>query len=315
MTTLEIHVGEPLVREALSLYPLTTTQPPGPAYLAGPLAEAAHAFVVEEHDDAAIVSEVVIKTGGLSPVLLIEGEILLGAKQNRTLNVSVLCAPEGATPVPVSCVEAGRWGPPRASRRSPRHSPPRMRREKVASTLASAARGRGNLSDQAQVWSDVEDYAMAFSAASPTNALEDVFDAAEPMIGALVDDLVPAAGQQGVLVAIGGEVRGLDLFDKPSTLAAYWGGLLAGYALDAARVMAKPDSRDAVVAFTGQVGAAPRISFETSGIGESSRLGFEGGVGTALTWQDAVVHLAAFATDDELPVSSRPIMRSRRRRG
>ena len=46
----------------------------------------------------------------LVPILLVEGEMLVGGDQNRTMNVTVLCPPQVRTVVPVSCVEAGRWG-------------------------------------------------------------------------------------------------------------------------------------------------------------------------------------------------------------
>jgi hypothetical protein len=44
--------------------------------------------------------------GGDLPVLVVEGEMLLGAKQDRTLNLSVLCPPKARVPIPVSCVDA-----------------------------------------------------------------------------------------------------------------------------------------------------------------------------------------------------------------
>ena len=161
---LKIAVGEPIVRGALALFPLTTTQLPAGDYLPGPVAESVHAFTVQELEGAASVPELTVQNLGSVPVLLIEGETLLGAKQNRTLNLSVLCSPEGGTPIPVSCVEAGRWGAPEASHRSARHSPHAMRRAKVASTLDSAARGYGAHSDQGQVWADVDAYATTFAA-------------------------------------------------------------------------------------------------------------------------------------------------------
>lgn len=43
------------------------------------------------------------------PVLLVEGEILIGLKQNRVLNTTILVAPKSTLNVPVACVEAGRW--------------------------------------------------------------------------------------------------------------------------------------------------------------------------------------------------------------
>ena len=42
-------------------------------------------------------------------VLLDDGEELVGAKQSRILNVTLLVAAGSKPPIPVSCVEQGRW--------------------------------------------------------------------------------------------------------------------------------------------------------------------------------------------------------------
>ena len=61
-------------------------------------------------------------------VLLYDGEELVGAKQNRILNVSVLVEAKSTLQIPVSCVEQGRWsrasasfslGQPRLARAAP----------------------------------------------------------------------------------------------------------------------------------------------------------------------------------------------------
>ena len=49
---------------------------------------------VEELDDGASVSDVLFRNLSDKPVLLFEGEELLGAMQNRILNVSVLVPPK-----------------------------------------------------------------------------------------------------------------------------------------------------------------------------------------------------------------------------
>ena len=43
------------------------------------------------------------------PVLLVDGDQLVGAKQNRIINLTILVPPGKTIVIPVSCVEARRW--------------------------------------------------------------------------------------------------------------------------------------------------------------------------------------------------------------
>ena len=78
-------------------------------YLLASEAIDADVLTITEVDEAGTVPELLAVNNGDRPVLLIDGEELQGAKQNRILNTSVLLPPKSKTRIPVSCVEEGRW--------------------------------------------------------------------------------------------------------------------------------------------------------------------------------------------------------------
>ena len=101
-------------------------------------------------------------------------------------------------------------------------------------------------------------------------------------LDALLEHVRPTGEQRGVLVAIGGKVRSLDLFDKPSTLAAHWDGLTAGYAIDA--VAAEPGTcfgRRRRGVLQALAGAADEVH-PGLGLGTDHLFRNDGLVGTAL---------------------------------
>jgi len=51
-----------------------------------------------------------VANGADRPLLLLDGEELIGAKQNRILNTTVLVDAHMEVTIPVTCVEQGRWG-------------------------------------------------------------------------------------------------------------------------------------------------------------------------------------------------------------
>src|SRR5713101_8287413 len=95
-------------------------------------------FHVTELDAAGSVPELLAKNPLDHNVLLYDGEELLGAKQNRILNVTVLVPARSATTIPVSCVEEGRWSTRSAHFTPSKHTAyPQLRRRKAVQLSAS----------------------------------------------------------------------------------------------------------------------------------------------------------------------------------
>lgn len=307
----DLKLDEPIVRGPLTLFPIVGGTPAAPLYLTGPEAEALGVLQVREVDGTAAVPELLVHNAGPVPVLLVEGETVIGNKQNRTLNVSVLVAAGADTAIPVSCVEAGRWAAPQAASRSSRHAPQGLRSRKALSVRDSMLRGEGLRSDQGQVWDDVAAYTTQHRVDAPSAALEDVYEAVGPTIADLVGGLRPASTWWGVLVGLGGRPVSVDVFDKTSTLAHYWDGLLAGYALEAIGLEPEATPVAEAKAFLAEVAEAPVVERPGVGLGSEVHLVHPHIAGGALRWEGAVVHLAAFAVEGRAVRPSRPIVRRR----
>src|SRR5205085_8331857 len=110
-------------------------------------------FRVTEVDASGAVPELAVQNPLDKDVLLFDGEELIGAKQNRILNVTVLVAARSETRIPVSCVEQGRWSARSAAFAAARHaSYPELRRRK-AQLLSAEPLALGIA--QPDVWNEV----------------------------------------------------------------------------------------------------------------------------------------------------------------
>ncbi len=97
-------VGEPVEHRGIVVVPLFPLQDPVARYAT--LDDAlARGFEITETGPAGTVPELAVSNPLDDAVLLYDGEELVGAKQNRILDVSVLVAARSKLAIPVSCVE------------------------------------------------------------------------------------------------------------------------------------------------------------------------------------------------------------------
>jgi hypothetical protein len=106
----QVRVGEPVRYKTLSVFPLFDGSMTPVEYTLSDEGIGSGAVSVEEVSEDGSVSDLLVEHKGDVRVLFLEGEELVGAKQNRVLNTSVLISAHSKTKIPVSCVERGRWG-------------------------------------------------------------------------------------------------------------------------------------------------------------------------------------------------------------
>jgi hypothetical protein len=229
-------------------------------------------------------------------VLLYDGEELVGAKQNRILNVSVLSGAKTSLTIPVSCVEQGRWRDVSASfAAAPHHAHPELRRRK-AEALAAQPLARGVA--QGEVWDSVRDKADRMGVHSATQANADVFDRYQREIRALEDAFPTQPGQCGAVLALG-DTLCLDAVSRPDAFTRLWPKLRAGYLLDALEQLdGKAANTRRIGAFVDDIAKVPVTRGRSVGLGEDVRLRAAGVVGSGLELDGELIQLSAFTSED-----------------
>ena len=290
----DLRVGEPICHEALSVFPLFSDADESVHYKLSDAALADNSLLVEEVDNHGSVPDLLVENKGDMRVLFLEGEELIGAKQNRVLNTSVLVAPHSKLKIPVSCVEQGRWR--RQSRyfgSSGSHSPTKLRRALKKSVSESVKARQSHASDQGEVWKEVENYLCAFNVPSKTGAMSDAFDGFQEQIETYRQSINYVKGASGFAVAIGDKLVALDLFDKPSTCEKVWARLLSGVVFDALEA-GKTDHRAGVSNVEQLIADVAGLRWEQSpAIGEGEEFRAESTQGdhaSALALAETVVH-------------------------
>ena len=310
-TTLTFQLGDPVERRGIVITPLFPARDPVARYIT--LDEALpRGLTISETSDAGSVPELAVVNPLDEAVLLYDGEELVGAKQNRILNVSVLAGAGAKLAIPVSCVEQGRWNRSSVDFDSASHISHSHLRRRKAEMLAAQPMARGIA--QTEVWDEIQTKQQRMSVDSPTGAARDTFDAYGDRLRTLEDAFPLQPGQCGAVLAIGNDLC-LDTVSRPDAFALLWPKLRAGYLLDALeRLDQKPTDSERIAGFVDEVAVATLTRGPSAGLGEDVRLRGPGVIGSGLELDGERIQLSAFTSDGGADRAFGRIARPSRRR-
>lgn len=333
----DLRVLKPVQTGRLQVFGLRRAFPGDLDYTTLDEALASGLLEVTESSKAGSVPELLVINKSDRLILLLAGELLVGAKQNRTLDASLLVPARGQLVVPVSCVERGRWHYTAPTFKDVgERSHPKLRRE-VTAQAHDRYRTEGRPgSDQGAVWDEVDRKLRALGSASQSASLHQVYEDRRTQLDAAVRSVRLPHACNGVAFALGGRVVGVELFDKPATLAKAWPKLLRAQVMDAleqaeqaqaqpTEAPARPGWRDRLGrwlfqsdsggpadgtprqdclnrrAVTRWLRAAAEVdweAFNSPGVGADLRSRTNDLVGASLTVEGRPVHTELFATVD-----------------
>jgi len=290
-----ITCGPPQNYRNLTVTPLLNAKADVPDYWTLDEAFTSHAIRATEIPEVANVSEIYLENHSQRAVLLLDGEELVGAMQNRVFNVSVLARAFETLTAPVSCVESGRWSLSTPDFRSESRAFYATGRARKAQQVTDALCKTGSRrSCQHTVWDDIEKKAVRMGCQTHSGAMSVMYEDYASALNAYTDVFEWVPQQVGAIFRINAQLRGLDLFDAPDTARKLMPKLIQSYALDALDDWhdVTPPLSDS--AFLGIISEAATRSFPSLGEREDIRFTSRRVVGGALSAQDRIIHLAAF---------------------
>ena len=294
-----LKLGEPTTHGGLTVFPLTSEFRSKLRYLLLEDGLRKGLVTIREVSEGGSVPELKVENRADRPVLIVDGEELVGAKQNRVANLTMLIPAERTTIIPVSCVEAGRWSYRSAHFDvSDRVQNARGRAEKLESVRHSIRERGSRRSDQGRVWDSIAEESASLGAASPTSEMGAMFERHKDTLDDYVDMMNAAPGQLGAVFIVGGRRYGLDLFDRPKTFAAFLPKLVRSYAIDV--LGQRPRQRNESLegearSFLNRIVEGTFDDHPAVGLGRDVGVVGEGLVAGALVANRTVVHLTAFA--------------------
>lgn len=293
--------------DGVQVLPLRSNLTSAMSYLTLSEAMGVHQLTVTEIDANGSVPELRVENQSTKPVLLLDGEELAGAKQNRVLNTTILLKKMSKTTIPVSCTEQGRWAYTEASSPASDVIMHRTARAKNKRAVAFSLEAEGRYaSDQEAVWASVEQLHESLGSESPTRAMRDAYVSVHDRLSNLSAGFPLIDRQMGLLVLFHGKPVGFDMLSRPDAYARLHTKLLQSYLMDA--VTCRPDGehndvdhdtlrRDAQW-FLKRAMQTTEARFKSVGHGWDCRYSGNGIVGSTLEYRHQLLHCAFFAESD-----------------
>jgi hypothetical protein len=311
-----LRVGVGVAHAGMTAFPVFASSAAAPALRYRTLEQAIAESAVEVVEQAsATVPELTLRNKGDVMIFVLDGEEVIGGRQNRIVNASFLIAANSTVTLPVTCVEHGRWHDVSPAFSSGESMPHYMRLAKHQQVSASLRRTSRPTADQGATWDAIAAKQATTGTRSATGALHDIYRSQQERLNAWEQAFPYVAGALGFIIGLGGKITGADLFDQPATAEALWPKLRRSYALDALEVSvgASVEQEQAEGLLERARGARNEV-YPSLALGQDVRFEGDSVVGGGLVYEETPIHISLFRADDQTTTRAGMLARASQRR-
>lgn len=239
------------------------------------------------------VNTLIVKNDAITPMILIDGEEVIGGDQNRLVNSTILVAPKSKMKIPVSCTERGRWAYRSEFKNSKYIANYETRRAKMnASRLERPV--------QNTVWSSIDCLEEVTEFNSPTSAMSESYDNLKIDHDEFIKAFDVEENQNGVVIIINGEIKGFELFLNSEIYKEFHEKILKSYLIDA---------KNENTTFSVEVSEVKSVldnaitsdfeKKESEGLEEAYEFENESGFGKLYAYNQEIIHWSYFKQIEE----------------
>jgi hypothetical protein len=221
----DIELGEPIFLRNLSIYAISGY--PASVIQISSLEEVLSIAHGEFRElDPPDINRIAFHNQGNAPLLMLDGEEIIGSLQNRIAVDSILVPARTRSNIPVICAEEGRWVDI-GSFQTGYFSYPGIR-------AILSRRGREKNGLQKKVWKEIDRKLTATKTLSTTSSMHDIYNNLDDEVNRYVEDFKDLNHDTiGFVGVAGGKILGCDMFHDPATYRKFEQKLMRSYALDA----------------------------------------------------------------------------------
>lgn len=290
-----LRIGEPVEFSRLKILPVFVDEDRKLPFLDLEEALKKGFIQITEISEGGSVPDLEVSNTSLEDVIILDGEELIGAKQNRIVNTTIVVGATTKIKIPVSCVEQRRWhytSPDFAPSKSVAY--PSLRRLKHEHVSASLRRDRSYTTDQSAVWGEVDSKMRRMAVQSSSAAMSDMYESTIDRADEDLQKSIPHRERQvGFLAFIGGSFAGGELFGSAELCGKKMAKLVRSYYLDSLDAGAEFPAITVEQVFA-QMQTAKHEQFEAIGKGAELRFETTNLQGSWKLVDDLIPHLIVF---------------------
>lgn len=204
---------------------------------------------ISEVDNQGRVNDIIIKNKSDEFIFFSDGDILIGLKQNRVINASILIAPHSENIIPVSCIQRGRWNFETDSSKKVDHSEitlsPSVRGIKIGGMMFNPKTDKSHYANQQEVWNHLKSYNDTFKVGSASENFEEFYFEESVKVNDELRNFEHHPTANGLAVYFEDKFMLLDHFNRADICSHYFPKIIRSSILEKIKIQAQRSSAGA----------------------------------------------------------------------